>query len=271
VNDLAEEAIARELTGLGGPPDLPVSVLAVTRSTNDDARDAAARGAAHGSLFVADAQTAGRGRGGHAWYSPAGENLYLSVVLRPRLPAASVAPVTLAVGVAVARALERALESAGARAALWVKWPNDVLAGVERRKLAGVLAEGQLRGNEVTSLVVGVGVNVHGTSFPPELGDRATSLALLGARTVSRSALAARLARAITEAVASYEGTRLASFAADLARLDALRGAPVEVGALSGTACGIDADGRLLVASEGRVTPVVSGEVSTRLSTREMP
>jgi len=266
VSALSAAAIARELERIGAPVGRPLVVLAVTASTNDDARVAAAANAPHGASFVADAQTAGRGRGGHTWHSPPGENLYLSVVLRPRVPAEGIASITLAVGVAVARVLEAAL---GGRAPVWVKWPNDVLAGpaTGRRKLAGVLVEGQLRGSEVSSLVAGVGVNVHAAAFPPEIAARATSLALLGGEGLDRSALAGRLIAAIGAAVARFEEDRLASFAADLDRLDALRGALVEVSGVRGVADGIDAEGRLRVRGEGvhgegeRVTAVVSGEV----------
>jgi BirA family biotin operon repressor/biotin-[acetyl-CoA-carboxylase] ligase len=255
VNDLSAEAIARELDLLGSNVGRPLTVAPVTASTNDDARAAAARGAPHGAAFVADAQTRGRGRGGHAWHSPAGENLYFSMVARPRVSAGSIPPVALAVGVAVARVLEQVVMP------VWVKWPNDVLAGPDRKKLAGVLVEGQLRGSEVTSVVAGVGVNVHATSFPPDIVARATSLALLGVAGRGRSMLAARLLAAVGEAIARLEESGLTSFSEDLARLDALRGARVEVSGVRGTAEGMDGDGRLLVRTEHGITPVVAGQV----------
>ena len=101
-----------------------------------------------------------------------------------------------------------------------MKWPNDVLAGPDgrKRKLAGVLVEGQLRGAEVVSLVAGVGVNVHAASFPDALAARATSLALLGAEGLDRSVLAARLVAEIASAAGRFEEDRLASFSADLAQ-----------------------------------------------------
>jgi BirA family biotin operon repressor/biotin-[acetyl-CoA-carboxylase] ligase len=258
---LSAAAVTRELDRLGSRAGRPLVVVPLTASTNDDARAAAASGAPHGAAFLADAQTAGRGRGGHAWHSPPGENLYLSIVLRPRVPAADVAPITLAVGVAVARVVEAVLEG---RSPVWVKWPNDVLAGPAdgKRKLAGVLVEGQLRGVEVVSLVAGVGVNVHATSFPEEIAARATSLSLLGGEGVDRSVLAARLVAAIAAAARRFEEDRLASFSGDLARLDGLRGARVEVAGVRGVAEGIDDEGRLLVRERGgEITPVVSGEV----------
>jgi BirA family biotin operon repressor/biotin-[acetyl-CoA-carboxylase] ligase len=271
VSDLSADALRAALDALGAPPDPPLRVMEQTGSTNDDARAAAAAGAPAGAAFVADAQTRGRGRGAHTWHSPPGENLYLSVVARPRVPAASVAPLTLAVGVAVARVLEARLHG---HAPVWIKWPNDVLGGAaapgappihQARKLAGVLVEGQLRGSEVSALIIGLGVNVRATSFPAEIAARAASLALLGAVDLDRSALAAALLAAIGAAVTRYEEDRLTSFLPDLLRLDALRGAAVEVAGERGEAAGIDADGRLLVRrTDGSLGRVSTGEVALR-------
>ena len=102
-------------------------------STSDLAKELAERGAVHGEVVVADRQTAGRGRRGRPWVSPPGRNLYLSAVLRPRLPPQRAPEVTLAAAVAVCDACREAGVAAG------IKWPNDVLAG--DRKLAGILTE----------------------------------------------------------------------------------------------------------------------------------
>ena len=257
MSDLDAARIALAIAAAGGAPR-PIRVAASTASTNDDARAAAAAGAPDGAAFLAEAQSAGRGRGGHTWHSPPAENLYLSLVARPRVPAASIAPITLAVGVAVADVLAARV---GERAIVGVKWPNDVLAG--GRQLAGVLVEGQLRGADVSSLVVGLGVNVHATAFPPELAARATSLALLGVADRDRSALAAALLLAIGAAVRRFEALRLQGFLAAITRRDALFGQLVDVGGVRGTAAGIDAEGRLLVRGEGgAITAVASGEVN---------
>jgi BirA family transcriptional regulator, biotin operon repressor / biotin---[acetyl-CoA-carboxylase] ligase len=255
--------IERELTRSGASLGRPLSIAAQTGSTNDDARRAALGGAPHGAAFLADAQTAGRGRGGRVWHSPPGENLYLSVVLRPCLPARSVAPLALVVGLAVASVVERRVASGRSADALEVrlKWPNDVL--VAGRKGAGVLVEGQLRGESVSSLIAGVGLNVHARRFPPELEARATSLALLGCLDLSREVLAAELLAALGDIVARFEAEQLAPFLRDLARLDWLRGRPVEVGGVAGVASGIDAEGHLLVrAADGAVRAIAAGEVS---------
>lgn len=257
MSDLTAAAVERELARLGAPFG-PVSVVALTGSTNDDARAAAARGAPHGAAFLADTQTAGRGRGGHAWHSPPGENLYMSMILRTRVPAASVAPVTLAVGLAVATVVEARLDGL---ADVRIKWPNDVYAA--GRKLAGVLVEGQLRGAEVVSLVAGVGVNVRTVDFPPELAARAASLRSLGAADLDRATLAAELLAAIGAAVARFEREGLGGALVEIARRDFLLGRRLEAGGVAGTGAGIDADGRLLVrTAAGAIVAVSSGEVT---------
>lgn len=258
IEDLGAAAIERELDRLGAGVGRPLSVAALTGSTNDDARRAAEAGAPHGAAFIADAQSSGRGRGGHTWHSPPGQNLYISVVLRPRIPAERVAPIALVVGLAVATTVERRL---GDEPLLGIKWPNDVLA--RGRKLGGVLVEGRLRGAEVGSLVVGVGVNVRTQSFPDAIAARATSLFLLGCRDLDRATLAAQLIAAIGEAAAVFEREHLAPFAADLARRDALRGARVDVSDQRGVAEGIDEEGRLLVRSDdGVLHRIAAGEVT---------
>jgi BirA family transcriptional regulator, biotin operon repressor / biotin---[acetyl-CoA-carboxylase] ligase len=271
VTGLDGAAIERELARLGASLGRPLSVVAQTGSTNEDARHAALAGAPHGATFVADAQTTGRGRGGHRWHSPPGENLYLSVILRPRLLARNVAPIALVIGVAVASVVEHWLSLHARRDGLdlrsmdvRLKWPNDVLAG--GRKLSGILVEGQLRDDGVSSLVVGVGLNVGARSFPPEIEDRATSLALLGCDELSRELLAAALLSAIGDASARFEVDQLDPFAEDLARLDWLRGRCINVGGVAGVASGIDVDGHLLIrTAEGAIRAVAAGEVSVLL------
>ncbi|WP_434046995.1 MULTISPECIES: biotin--[acetyl-CoA-carboxylase] ligase [Sorangium] len=266
---LDARAIELELSRLGASLGSPLAVAAETASTNDDARSAAAAGAPHGAAFLADAQTQGRGRGGRSWHSPPGENLYLSVVLRPSLPASSVAPIALVMGLAVASVVERRLASSarlrapggGPLAEVRLKWPNDVLVG--GRKLAGILVEAQLRGDSVSSVIVGVGLNVHTSRFPPELSARATSLAMLGIDDVPREVLAAELLQALGDAAARFEAGRLAPFAEDLARMDWLRDRRVEVAGVAGVAAGIDAEGHLLVrGGDGVLRAVAAGEVS---------
>ncbi len=227
-----------------------------TASTTDDAKRAAAAGAPTGSVFVADAQTSGRGRHGRAWHSPPGDNLYLSLLLRPDAPPAAVAPFALVVGLAVAEEVDSALGVP--RAA--VKWPNDVW--VDRRKIAGVLIEATIAGGKVASLVVGVGLNVHTSSFPGDLAGIATSLAILGASRRDRASLAAGIAERVVHAQAEFAGSGLGSFRSALQSRDALLGRRVRVEGVEGVASGIDEGGRLVVRTDdaGDV-PVVAGHV----------
>jgi BirA family biotin operon repressor/biotin-[acetyl-CoA-carboxylase] ligase len=135
-------------------------------STNDVLREQARAGAPAWTAVIAEEQTAGRGREGRAWTSPAG-NLYLSVLLRPALEVSSLGLLPLLVGVGVAEACT----SLGAAARL--KWPNDVVVG--ERKLGGILVEAASSGGTVDFVVAGIGVNLAAT-LPEELRELATSL-----------------------------------------------------------------------------------------------
>lgn len=254
--DLDAAAIAARLRALDHRA--PVTVAAITGSTNDDARAAAIAGAQHGAAFLADAQRRGRGRGGHAWHSPPGENLYLSIVLRPAdIAPREIAPLTLAIGVAVARAIEARFPE-GSRAS--IKWPNDVL--VDGRKIAGVLVESALRAGAITAVVAGVGVNVKTLTFPADLADRATSLALLGARSLDRSALAAALIAGITRAADRFAAERLAPFLDDLRARDHLLGQPVTAIEARGIGAGVRDDGAYVIEVDGGArVPITSGAI----------
>jgi len=150
-----------------------IHYFAETGSTNDLAAAAAERGAPEGTTFIACAQTAGRGRRGREWFSPPGSGLYLSTIVRR----GSMAPwVTLAGGVAVAEGIRTATGLP-----VQIKWPNDIVsvggAGFRaRRKIAGILAEASSGPEGVQHVVLGIGINIAGSSFPPELADRAGSI-----------------------------------------------------------------------------------------------
>jgi BirA family biotin operon repressor/biotin-[acetyl-CoA-carboxylase] ligase len=248
--------MARELSARSIPLGRPLSVVEVTTSTNDDAKLAARSGATEGAAFIADAQTSGRGRLGRSWHSPPGENLYASWVLRPTLSPASVPPLTLAVGLAVADVLEERLPSSSVR----IKWPNDVL--VDGRKVAGVLLEAQMMGPSIENVVIGVGINVRSRVFPPELADRATSLALAGATNLSRGELFVMLCAALSRRIEVLEKDGLARLVHEISSRDALAGRGVEIVVIAGTAAGIDESGMLRVRfADGRERSCAAGEV----------
>lgn len=244
-----------ERRAAGAELGAPLSYLAVTGSTNDDALQAARHGAAHGALFVADAQTRGRGRRGHSWHAAPGESLLFSLVLRPQLGLAQISALTLAIGLALRDAIAPLLPTP-----LRIKWPNDLYAA--DKKLAGVLVESQLQGDELQAVVVGVGLNVTTHSFPPEIAERATSLALSAATELDRERLLARLLVAIEARVSAYEQDGLRGILDELNAVDALRGKAVRVDAQRGIGRGIDEQGRLLLETEsGATISILSGTV----------
>ena len=167
-------------------------VLPETPSTNTAAIALAQKGAAHGTVVVAERQTAGRGRLGRSWYSPAGANLYCSVIVRqtpgPTQLTEWLSWVPLLSAVAAARAIQ---EVAALQARL--KWPNDILLG--QRKLGGVLCESSGSHTQGTFVVVGIGINVNTAqdAFPDDLRDLATSLAAEAGHPFDRAALLASL------------------------------------------------------------------------------
>jgi BirA family biotin operon repressor/biotin-[acetyl-CoA-carboxylase] ligase len=157
----------------------PVHYFDSLPSTNDKAKELAAAGAPEGALVVAEGQSAGRGRLGRHWESPAGAGLYVSLLLRPPLPPHELPQITLTTAVAVSRALERA-----AGAAPGIKWPNDLL--LEGKKVGGILTEMETESDQIRHLVVGLGINVNNREFPPEIAETATSLALALGRSFVR-------------------------------------------------------------------------------------
>ena len=228
-------------------------------STNDVAAALAGGGAPHGTVVVADEQTAGRGRHGNHWFSPPGTGLYVSVLLRT----VSSPVLTLAAGVAVAEALGR---TAGLAAML--EWPNDVVvedAG-RRRKVAGILAEASTVGDRVDRIVVGIGVNLRGGAWPPELASRAGSVEGLSGRPVDAAALLVEMLAAFGARCGEVESGRVAAL---LRRWEALapssRGAAVEWSAgrvrRRGVTEGVDEHGALIVRVEGRRERLSGGEV----------
>lgn len=234
-------------------------------STNDVLRERAAGGAPPFSVAVADEQVAGRGRSGRRWSSPPGAGLWMSVLLRR--PAGGDAPLlTLAVGVAVAEALEGVV----GRGAPAMEWPNDILLG--GRKVCGILCEGVAgadagaeAGGGGAGVVAGIGVNLRQgpEDFPPELRERATSVeAFVGAR-VERGALAGAVLRELRRRVDPPPRRVEGGLARGLERLDALRGRRVRVeGVGTGVAEGIAADGALRVRTSGEgVRRIVAGTV----------
>ncbi|MBD5507372.1 MAG: biotin--[acetyl-CoA-carboxylase] ligase [Lachnospiraceae bacterium] len=239
-----------------------------TGSTNPDAKRFAEEGAPHGTTVVADRQTAGRGRRGRSWESPAGKSIYFTIVVRPEFEPDKASMITLVVALAVAEAVR---EETGLSTG--IKWPNDVV--VNGKKICGILTEMSMTPemNEIQFLVAGVGVNVNQDSeedFTPELRGRATSLKMESGRPIDRAALLARILHHFEEDYDLFEKRLDLSDLQE--RYEALllgKDNRVRVldpaGEYTGISRGINGMGELIVEKEdGETVLVYAGEVSVR-------
>jgi BirA family transcriptional regulator, biotin operon repressor / biotin---[acetyl-CoA-carboxylase] ligase len=236
-------------------------------STNTTAMTAAAEGAPEGSVFLAEEQTAGRGRGAHSWHSARSAGIYCSVILRPQLPPSEMLILSLAAGLAA----EAAIEQVDARVHIDLKWPNDLL--IDGRKVCGILAEMNAEPTRVRHIVVGIGVNVNHASFPGEIADQATSLRLATGSEWSRVELAATLLKFLDREARSLverPETRRAILRRFAEHSSWVRGKQVRIedhGAFpggtgfEGTTAGLDDRGFLQVRTAQGLRTVLSGTV----------
>ena len=229
-------------------------------STNERALALAAAGAPDGSVIVAGEQTAGRGRRGRAWHSPEG-GLYLSYIVRDIASLPRPAMLTMAAGVATARAIQ-AVTGFDVR----LKWPNDVLAPGAALKLAGILAEASSVGSRLEFVIIGIGINVSLASVPRELQATASSLEGELGRAVDRAALQDALIRSLDAEIArlrsgGHDGMlRDWSALSPGARDHAVSWRADDV-VLRGMTAGVDEDGALLVRTADGLQRLVAGEV----------
>jgi BirA family transcriptional regulator, biotin operon repressor / biotin---[acetyl-CoA-carboxylase] ligase len=230
-------------------------------STNSHARRLAEQSAPEGEVVIAESQTLGRGRLGRPWVSPPYVNLYLSVILRPKLPPIDAPQITLMAGVALADAVAEFIPVVPA-----IKWPNDILAG--GRKLAGVLTESACRAEGIDFVILGIGVNINYPveSMPGAIRQRATSLISLAGASVSRESVLRRLIQDLDRCYGELEETGFQALAARWEARFELRGKKVRVEMtdriIIGTARGIDRDGALILEDgRGELERVVAGNV----------
>ncbi len=240
----------------------PLHLLDDSPSTNLDAKSAARAGAPHGSTWVAEWQSDGRGRQGRTWVSPRGENLLFSVLVRPprRTDPTRIPLVSLVAGLAVADAVAHAAP----RATVGIKWPNDVVVSTATeppRKIAGILVEASMTGDTLGAVIVGVGINVHTRAFPDDLAAIATSIALVSDAPPDRAVVLADVLAALDRDVGLVLARGLGPVHARLAARDVLRGERVESEQGSGVAAGIDLEGRLVVERDGARATWNAGEV----------
>jgi BirA family biotin operon repressor/biotin-[acetyl-CoA-carboxylase] ligase len=223
-------------------------------STNASAMAAAADGARGGTLFVADAQTAGKGRKGRAWFSTAGKSLTFSLLLRPAEPAEGL---TALLALAVLSALKDSL------AGLAVKWPNDIF--LNGRKLGGILAESK---NDAVVLGLGLDVNEGEDDFAAGIAAEAISMRLAGGRVFDRGVVLCAILEAFEDRYDRFRESGLAPFREEIERALLYVGerVVVETGGSSfeGAMLGITDEGRLRLEIDGAERVLSSGDLTLR-------
>lgn len=231
-------------------------------STNVRAKAMALEGAPHGTVIIADHQTAGRGRLGRRFHSPAGSGIYMSIILRPECPPTALMHLTCAVAIAVCDGVEDAL---GVRPG--IKWINDLVSG--GKKLAGILTELHIAPGSglVDHAIVGIGLNCNQRpeDFPPELRDIACSAAMITGKPVDREVLIRAIIQRIRTIDLEQKADILHRYRKDCVTLGkevaVIRGDTMR----NGTALDVDENGALVVRfSDGHLEAVDSGEVSVR-------
>jgi BirA family transcriptional regulator, biotin operon repressor / biotin---[acetyl-CoA-carboxylase] ligase len=229
-------------------------------STNSAAMLAAQSGAAEGSVFLAERQTEGRGRGGNIWHSE-GEAIYVPVILRPKGPANDVLMLSLATGLAAAAAVE---EICGIAPDL--RWPNDIM--LREKKLGGILCELNADADKVKHAVVGIGLNVNQPEFPEGIREVATSLQIETGKSWPRVELAAALLRQLDAEYQRIQSAPDEALRSCISRFEErssyARGKRVRVGegdGFEGVTEGLDSRGFLRVKTASGSRLVMSGGV----------
>ena len=226
-------------------------------STMDIATALASQGAPHGVVVAAHQQTAGRGRRGSTWASPAGAGLYFSFIARPR-DARRIPLLTLAAGVGVRDGVRSAT---GLNSDL--KWPNDLL--VDRKKLAGILAEGHALGSCDEAVVIGVGVNVQPAAYPPDVTARATSIEGELGRAIDRDLLLSEILDGLQHRLLTLSQNPGDILQAWRAASPSAIGTRVEWDDQHGITAGIDECGALLVKTTTGLERIIAGQIHWNL------
>lgn len=258
VETVSEAGIRRWLTAkeIGSS----IEVHDVIDSTNTRAKTLAAQGAPHGMLVCARSQTGGRGRFGRKFHSPQTGGIYISIILRPQLPAERAVMTTSMVAVAAAQAIEKQADLD-----VKIKWVNDLYAG--GKKICGILCEAGMdfESRQLDYVVVGIGVNTSPAEFPEELKDIATSVGNVCGHDISKNRLIADICNGMEEMLPQLAD---GSFMAENKRRSNVIGRNILVlrggESFPARAIDIDDEGSLVVETEDGIQTVRSGEVSVR-------
>lgn len=228
-------------------------------STNNCVRALANVGAPEGIVVFAEEQTAGRGRLGRAWVSKPKENLMFSLLIRPQVQPEALNLLPLYVGVAVAQAIEKVsgLE-------VECKWPNDLL--VNKRKVAGILIESAMSQSKVDFAVIGVGINVNQSEFPPDLCHKATSLFLAARKQIDRAELFREILAMLERHYTQSSATGFQSIVPFWQQRSSMINKPIIVSQagsiVSGVVKGLSKEGGLVLRVNGSEKTLFAGDVT---------
>jgi BirA family biotin operon repressor/biotin-[acetyl-CoA-carboxylase] ligase len=219
-------------------------------STNDEAFLLGLSGAPEGTALIAEKQTAGRGRLQRVWHSPAGKNIYTSIILRPKMESARAPQISILAGVAVAEVLDSYCPDR-----IKIKWPNDVL--INGKKVCGILSQAKTAVTEVDFIILGIGINVNinYNEFPKGICNLATSLAIETGREISRQELIISLYENLGKWYKHLMQDGFGRIKENWLSMSPMIGELVQVmfqeEAVSGTAIGLDEDGSLILLVAG--------------------
>ncbi len=228
-------------------------------STQEIAHRISREGAPEGTIVVADEQVAGKGRLGREWFSPIGTGIWMSMILKPKIPPQQAPQLTLLTAVAVIRGIKAAT---GIQCD--IKWPNDIL--LNGKKLVGILTEMQADPDQIHSVIIGTGINVNETDFPEEIKEIATSLKIEKDEEINRATVIKRILEHFEELYELFleEGflpikKMWEDHAITVGREITAR---TTTKTLHGFACGITDDGVLLLKDEtGEIHKIYSADI----------
>jgi len=228
-------------------------------STNLKAKELANNGAAHGTIVIADEQTAGRGRMGRSWYSESGKNLTFSIILNPQMNQHYIGALSLYAGLSVTQALQQFLQVSPK-----CKWPNDIL--IDNKKICGILSESIFKDKDLKAVIIGIGLNVNQTIFPGDLNRTATSLALASGREFNRFEVLAKVLQRLETNYKIIQKGLLENILEKWKRFSPMFEKETLVSQnennIRGIAVGLDLDGGLILQTENGKKKIIAGEVT---------
>lgn len=261
-SDLSIDKIRDNLSSLNLTTGSEILFFPVTGSTNTAAAELARRGQREGTVVIADSQTNGRGRRGRRWISPAGKNLYLSIILRPVMPPGDASTLTLMSAVACVSAMQR-LSSLP----LSIKWPNDLM--IADKKLGGILTEIKANSAGIDYAVVGIGININldAADMHDDIRETATSIMLQTGRPQSRTEYALEILKSFDYWYTVLSEAGKSPIIGSWLRLSSTIGRAVSVttgqGKFTGLAEGIDTEGALILrVGDNSIMKIREGDVN---------